>query len=86
MTPLFGRTFVPADEEHGSDAVLVLSNKYWRESHGGDPNIVGRVFQMNNSPHTVIGVLAADTAVSGRGRHLHADVAVSDSIVRPIHG
>ena len=57
VTPIAGRTFVPADEEHGSDAVLVLSNKYWRESHGGDLNIVGRVFQMNNRPHTVIGIL-----------------------------
>jgi putative ABC transport system permease protein len=27
--------------------------------HGGDPEIVGKVFQMNNRPHTVIGVLPA---------------------------
>ena len=25
--------------------------------HGGDPAVVGRVFQMNNRPHTVVGVL-----------------------------
>ena len=41
----------------GADAVLVLSYKYWQRSHGGDPNIVGRVFTMNDRPHTVIGVL-----------------------------
>jgi predicted permease len=57
VTPILGRTFVSTDDDKGSDAVLVLSYKYWKESHGGDPNIVGRVFQMNNSPHTVIGVL-----------------------------
>ncbi|MEK6286802.1 MAG: ABC transporter permease [Acidobacteriota bacterium] len=57
VIPIVGRTFVPGDEEHGSDAVLVLSHKYWQQSHGGDPGIVGRVFQMNNRPHTVIGVL-----------------------------
>jgi predicted permease len=57
VKPLLGRTFVAADEEPGADAVLVLSYQYWRQSHGGDPNIVGRVFQMNNRPHTVIGVL-----------------------------
>ncbi|MFN2596153.1 MAG: ABC transporter permease, partial [Pyrinomonadaceae bacterium] len=44
-------------EKPGSDAVLMLSYKYWQRSFGGDPNIVGRVFQMNNRPHTVIGVL-----------------------------
>jgi putative ABC transport system permease protein len=57
VEPLFGRTFVPEDDGHGSEAVLVLSFKYWRESQGGDPNILGSVFQMNNRPHTVIGVL-----------------------------
>ncbi len=57
VKPLLGRTFVEADDQPGSDAVLVLSYEYWRRSHGGDPNIIGRVFQMNNRPHTVIGVL-----------------------------
>jgi putative ABC transport system permease protein len=57
VRPLLGRTFVAHDEEKDSDAVLVLSYKYWQTRHGGDPNIVGKVFQMNNRPHTVIGVL-----------------------------
>ncbi len=57
VRPLYGRTFVAGDETHGADAVLILSYKYWKERHGADPNIVGKVFQMNNRPHTVIGVL-----------------------------
>lgn len=57
VKPLLGRTFVDGDDEHGSDAVIVLSYQYWRQSHGGDPGIIGRTFQMNNRPHTVIGVL-----------------------------
>jgi putative ABC transport system permease protein len=57
VRPLLGRTFVASDESHGADAVLVLSYEYWKGRHGGDPNIVGKVFQMNNRPHTVIGVL-----------------------------
>mgnify|MGYP002381281190 CR=1 FL=1 len=57
VKPMFGRTFVPSDEDHNADAVLILSHKYWQSRHGGDPSIVGRVFQMNNRPHTVIGVL-----------------------------
>jgi len=55
--PLLGRTFVAADETKGADAVLVLSYEYWQRHQGGDPNVVGKVFQMNNRPHTVIGVL-----------------------------
>ena len=57
VPPLLGRTFVAGDESAGSNAVLILSNEYWRTRHGADPNIVGKVFQMNNRPHTVIGVL-----------------------------
>ena len=57
VKPLLGRSFKPEDETLGGEAVLMLSHKYWQRSHGGDPNIVGRVFRMNNRPHTVIGVL-----------------------------
>ena len=57
IKPLFGRSFVPSDEAHGAEAVLMLSYKYWQRSHGGDPNIVGKVFKMNDRPHTIIGVL-----------------------------
>jgi putative ABC transport system permease protein len=56
VKPLLGRTFLPSDDNRTS-AVLVLSYQYWQGHQGGDPNIVGKVFQMNNMPHTVIGVL-----------------------------
>lgn len=35
----------------------MLSHNYWLTRHGGDPSIVGKVFQMNSRAHTVIGVL-----------------------------
>jgi predicted permease len=57
VEPLHGRTFVSGDESHGAQAVLVLSHRYWIRSFGGDPSVVGRVFQMNDRPHQVIGVL-----------------------------
>jgi predicted permease len=57
VRPLLGRTFVASDESKDANAVLVLSYGYWKARHGGDPNIIGKVFQMNNRPHTVIGVL-----------------------------
>jgi predicted permease len=57
VKPLHGRTFVAADDAPGAPAVLVLSNKYWKRSFGGDPSVVGKVFRMNDKPHTVIGVM-----------------------------
>jgi putative ABC transport system permease protein len=57
VEPLLGRAFRPEDDQPGAEAVLVLSHDYWKRRHGGDPAVVGRVFRMNNRPHTVIGVL-----------------------------
>ncbi|MEP6915420.1 MAG: ABC transporter permease [Acidobacteriota bacterium] len=59
ITPALGRTFVAGDDEAGAEAVLVLSHSYWQKTFGSDPQVVGRVFQMNDRPHTVIGVLPA---------------------------
>jgi hypothetical protein len=57
IKPVIGRTFVAADDVKGAEAVLVLSHTYWQTKFGGDPNIVGQVFEMNDRPHRVIGVL-----------------------------
>jgi putative ABC transport system permease protein len=57
VRPLMGRTFVAGDDSPNADPVIVLSYNYWRRQ-GGDPNIVGKVFHMNDRTHTVIGVLA----------------------------
>ena len=57
VKPILGRTFRPGEDEVGADPVLLLSYEYWKQSHGGDPNIVGASFRMNDKPHTVIGVL-----------------------------
>jgi putative ABC transport system permease protein len=37
--------------------VLMLSYPYWQSRFGGDPRVVGQVFEMNDRPHTVVGVL-----------------------------
>ena len=57
VQPLLGRTFVDTDDDLGAGAVLMLSYPYWQQRFGGDPDIVGAVFEMNDQPHTVIGVL-----------------------------
>ena len=57
ITPMLGRTFRPEDDDLGAEAVLVLSHGYWQRSFGGDEAIVGRAFEMNDKPHTVVGVL-----------------------------
>jgi len=57
IKPIIGRTFVASDDVVGAEAVLILSHTYWRTKFGGDPSIIGQVFEMNDRPHRVIGVL-----------------------------
>ena len=57
VQPLHGRTFRDGDDDLGAEAVLVLSYPYWQQRFGGDPDIVGQAFEMNDRPHTVVGVL-----------------------------
>jgi predicted permease len=60
VEPVLGRSFRPADEGHlynDTAPVLLLSYEYWQRRFGGDPAVVGQVFEMNDHPHTVIGVL-----------------------------
>jgi predicted permease len=54
---LLGRGFRPEDEALGSEAVLVLGHGFWQRALGGDPDVVGRFFEMNDKPHRVVGVL-----------------------------
>ena len=57
IKPLLGRTFLPDDDKLGAPAVLVLSYEYWKNNFGADRDIVGKMFEMNDKVHTVVGVL-----------------------------
>jgi putative ABC transport system permease protein len=57
VKPLLGRTFVAADGMHGAEPVMVLGHAYWQRKFGGDPRVVGRVVEMNDRQHTIVGVL-----------------------------
>jgi predicted permease len=57
VTPLLGRTFRAEDDAHDADATLVLSHEYWQRAFGGRPDVIGRVVEMNDRRHTIVGVL-----------------------------
>ncbi|MFL5614364.1 MAG: ABC transporter permease [Gemmatimonadaceae bacterium] len=57
VKPLLGRTFRQGEEEVGAPPVVLLSYGFWMEKLGGNPNVVGTTFTMNDKIHTVVGVL-----------------------------
>ncbi|HET7219457.1 MAG TPA: ABC transporter permease, partial [Vicinamibacterales bacterium] len=57
VAPMLGRTFRADDDKPGAAATLVVSHRYWQHALASDPGVIGRVFQMNDRPHIVVGVL-----------------------------
>ena len=55
--PILGRTFVADDDRAGAELVLLLSYEFWKNVEGGNPNILGKKYRMNERMHTVVGVL-----------------------------
>lgn len=58
--PLLGRTFLPEEDRPGKPDAIVLTYGLWRQTFGGDPNILGRSVVIDGKPRVVIGVLRAD--------------------------
>jgi putative ABC transport system permease protein len=54
-----GRWFTAAEDVPGDSSVVVLSDGLWRRRFGGDAAILGRVIDLNDRPHQVIGIAAA---------------------------
>ncbi len=56
---MIGRTFLPDEDQHGRDHVVVLDYSYWKRRFAGDSKIIGRSLALNNAPWVVIGVMPA---------------------------
>ena len=56
--PHLGRLFSEEDGRAGAEGVVLLSHRAWTVRFASDPDIVGTVLTLDDTPHTVIGVLA----------------------------
>jgi putative ABC transport system permease protein len=59
VRPMLGRIVSEADDRPNAARVVVLSHRIWQQRFSSDPNIVGRVIQLNDQPVQVIGVMPA---------------------------
>jgi putative ABC transport system permease protein len=54
--PLLGRLYT-SDEYHVDGVEVVISERFWRQQLGADPQIIGRVLHLDATSQTVIGVM-----------------------------
>ncbi len=59
VTPLLGRTFLASEEQWGSQHVVVVSESFWRDHLGADPNLSGVTLRLNGEQYSVVGVMPA---------------------------
>src|SRR6266576_3041086 len=57
VEPALGRGFTDEDAQPGRDAVVLLSNGFWRRQFAADSAIVGKSIDVDGTPCTVVGVL-----------------------------
>ena len=66
LAPLQGREFTADEDTRGGPAAMIISDRFWRNVLGADPNIVGRTVSLRGEPHTVVGIMPADAQTGVR--------------------
>jgi putative ABC transport system permease protein len=64
--PLLGSFFTEDDERAQPPAVVVLSERLWRQRFSADPAVLGRSIHLEGRPRTVVGVLPDHLAYPDR--------------------
>ena len=53
---LLGRDFAPEEDRDGGPPVVILGWGLWQNRYGGDPDVVGRVIELDGKARRVVGV------------------------------
>src|SRR5574337_179775 len=60
VAPALGRGFIPEENIHGKDNVVILSNSLWRERFDGDRQIIGKPIRIGGGEFVVVGVMGPE--------------------------
>ena len=65
VAPLTGRIFGAEEEDPDGALTIMLGEGYWRSRFGADPDVVGRVLQIDGASREIIGVMPRDIQALG---------------------
>lgn len=57
MPALLGRGLLPRDAVPGAPPVFVLNYRVWKQDFNSDPRVIGKTFELNGTPTTLVGVM-----------------------------
>ena len=79
-TAMLGRTFLPDEDRHGRNKVVILDHAWWMQRFGGDPKIVGQKLILDGEPWLVVGVMPAGfRPLDGSTAEIYTPYVVSDN-------
>lgn len=92
VSPQLGRIFTASEDRPGGPALIVLSDRIWRNHFQADPGVVGKAVTIDGRESTVVGVLPASFSFPNYGLEpdvyapadLSSDTSVSPQ--RPVLG
>jgi putative ABC transport system permease protein len=57
VQPLMGRWLTPEDAKPDAPPVIAMDSRKWESEFHSDPNILGKVFVLDNKPYTLVAVM-----------------------------
>jgi putative ABC transport system permease protein len=57
VKPLLGRLITPDDTKPDAPPVFMMTYKLWKEQFNKDPKILGKTFDLNGKPWTLVGIM-----------------------------
>jgi predicted permease len=57
VQPFLGRPLVEDDERVGAEPVAVIGHDLWQSGFSSDPEVLGQLVQIDDTPHVIVGVM-----------------------------
>jgi predicted permease len=76
VAPALGREFTPAEEHFGGPNAVLISDRFWRNRFGADPNVIGKRLRLSGYSNTIVGVMPASFMFRVRDVDLWASVPI----------
>src|SRR5262249_23152660 len=87
VAPLRGRGFQPGEDRPGAPGVVVISEQFWRDHLGSDPEVLNRNLRLDGKLHAIVGVMPAGFHFpSRRPVDVWAIHTLNSPTVRPPYG
>jgi predicted permease len=86
IKPQIGRAFTRADEQAGGGPAgftVIISNEFWQQHYGADPNVVGRTITLDRRPYTIAGVMPAGFQFPIQNDPVDLYVTIADDASNP---